>query len=69
MTGLTEAALDARARRAAKRVGLVARKSRRRAVSLDDFGGYALIDPHLNFIVAGEKYNLDAEAVIEYCGE
>jgi hypothetical protein len=68
MIGLTEAALDARARRAAKRIGLVARKSRRRVVvTIDDFGGFCLVDSHLNLIVAGEKYDLDAEAVVEYC--
>jgi hypothetical protein len=39
MTEISEGALDARARRAAQRVGLVARKSRWRANSIDNFGG------------------------------
>jgi len=67
MAGLTEASLDSRARRAAKRVGLIARKSHQRVVTIDNFGGFCLVDPYQNYIVAGEKYQLDAEAVIEFC--
>jgi hypothetical protein len=39
---VAEQALDARARRAAHRVGLVARKSRWRANSIDNYGGQAM---------------------------
>lgn len=59
-------ALEARARRAAKRVGLVAIKSRF-ALSIDNRGEFRLLDPYNNRIVAGEKFDLTAEEVIEYC--
>jgi hypothetical protein len=38
---LLERASDDRARRAARRVGLIARKSRCRVGSIDNFGGFA----------------------------
>ena len=57
--------LEARARRAAKRVGLVAMKTRRRAGTLYNQGGFALFDPQFNFITFGEKFNLSPEDVIE----
>ena len=59
--------IDARARRAAKRVGWIATKTRWRAGSIDNYGGFAIYDPHSNFIVYGEKFDLTAEDVIEYC--
>ena len=65
----SEKAIDARARRAAKRVGLSARKSRWRLGSVDNCGGFRLVDPYTNTIQAGERYDLSAEAVIEYCRE
>ena len=33
---------------------------------MDNFGGYQLIDGH-NYIVAGEKFNLNADDVMEFC--
>jgi hypothetical protein len=36
---------DSAARRAANRVGLVARKSRWRRDSIDNYGGFMLVDP------------------------
>jgi len=64
---MTEAALDSRARRAAKRAGLITRKGRWRADTVDNRGGYRLLNPNSNWIVAGEGYDLAAEDVIEYC--
>jgi hypothetical protein len=64
---LSEQALDARARRAAQRVGLVARKSRWRANSIDNFGGFMLVDPYSNLVVDGSRFDLSAEYVIDYC--
>jgi len=61
-----EQAIEARARRAAKRVGLMARKSRCQ-LSIDNRGEFQLIDPFANRIIAGEKFDLTAEEVIEYC--
>jgi hypothetical protein len=66
-TALAEQALDARARRAAQRAGLVARKSRWRANSIDNYGGFMLVDPYNNVVVDGSRYDLTAEYVIDYC--
>jgi hypothetical protein len=55
------------ARRAAKRIGLVAQKSRRRAGTVDNWGGYQLIDAHHNFVVDGSRFDLSAEEVIRIC--
>ncbi len=63
-----EKKLDNRARRAAHRVGLIARKWRARVGSLDNFGGYMLVNEN-NFAVLGWRYDLTAEDVIEYCTE
>jgi hypothetical protein len=60
---------DARARRAARRVGLLARKSRWRAGSVDNRGGFMLIEPMENRCVRGWKFNLSAEDVIAFCAE
>jgi len=60
---------EARARRAAKRVGLLARKSRQGVGTIDNLGGFRLIDPDGNFIVAGERFDLDPDEIIELCQE
>jgi hypothetical protein len=60
-------ALDARARRAAKRVGLHVVKARG-AETIDNRGGYMLVNQD-NWIVAGERFDLSAEFIIEYCQE
>lgn len=62
-------ALEARARRAAARAGLVARKSRWRLNSPDNLGQFMLVDPDMNFIVAGERYDMTAEEVLDYCSD
>jgi len=62
-----ESALDSRARRAAKRVGLRAIKSRWRRDSVDNFGGLMLLDPLKNMIVDGSRFDLSAEQVIDRC--
>ena len=58
-----------RARRAAKRVGSQARKSRWRAGSIDNLGDFQIIDPKHNWIVAGEKFDFTADNVIAFCAE
>jgi hypothetical protein len=60
---------DDQARRAAKRVGLKARKSRWRANSIDNRGGFQIIDTMRNWIVAAEKYNYTADDVVEFCAK
>lgn len=57
--------MEARARRAARRVGLVARKSRWRVGTPDNCGGFAIIDPSTNFILDGWRYDLEPEDVVE----
>ncbi len=57
---------DSRVRRAAKRIGLAAIKSRRQR-SLDNFGGYMLIDAQRNWVVAGSRFELTADEVVDYC--
>jgi hypothetical protein len=61
-------ALDARARRAARKVGLIARKSRWRAGTVDNYGGFMLIDPATNGAVDSIRFDLSAEYVIEHYG-
>jgi hypothetical protein len=66
---MTEQALEARAQRVAKRVGLMATKSRWRRDSIDNFGGFMLVNARHDWVVAGSRFNLSAEDVLEYCGE
>jgi hypothetical protein len=60
---------DQSARRAAARIGLRAKKSRWRANSTDNFGGFALVDPGANFVVAGSRFDMTAEDVVAWCKE
>jgi hypothetical protein len=57
------------ARRAAKRVGLQARKSRWRTGSIDNLGEFMIVDPRLNCVVAGARFDLTADDVIALCAE
>ena len=63
-TVISDKAMDARARRAAKCVGLIARKSRWRRDSIDNFGDCMLIDLYGNYSVAGFRFDMTAEDVI-----
>jgi hypothetical protein len=63
----SESTMDARARRAARRIGLLASKSRWRQHSIDNHGGFMIIDPHSNTPVQGYRWDLSAEEVIEFC--
>jgi hypothetical protein len=60
-------ASDQAARRAAKRIGLRASKTRWRANSIDNHGGFQLIDPNKNQVIDGERYDLSAKQVIDFC--
>jgi len=66
---VTASALESRARRAARKVDLIAKKSRWRANSIDNLGGFMLIDPYTNGVVAGARFDLTAEDVMERCRE
>ena len=63
----TASALDSRARRAAKRVGLNATKTRWRRETIDNKGGFQVVDPYRNRVIAGDRYDMTAENVIAYC--
>ena len=66
---LSRSPLDQRARRAAKRVGLMAVRSRWRRDSSDNLGGFQLVNPIINGIVAGVRFDMSAGDVIAYCSE
>lgn len=59
---------EAQARRAAKKAGLQALKSRRQQ-SIDNFGGFMLVEPDGNYVVAGERFDLEPADVIRICSE
>lgn len=67
MFEVTQKTLEARARRAARRVGLIARKTRWRRDSIDNFGNFMLIEPYGNYVVAGFRFDMTPEDVIAYC--
>ena len=60
---------DDRARRAARKAGLIAPKSRWRANTIDNQGGFRVVDRHYNLIVGGGRYDLSTHGVIEFCAQ
>jgi len=66
---LATKALEQRARRAAKKAGLRASKTRWRANSFDNLGGFQIIDPYYNTVVTGLRFDMSAEEVINFCSE
>jgi hypothetical protein len=60
-----ERALDSRARHAAKRAGLIARKSQWRYGTCDNLGGFQLTTPD-NAVVQGGQYELTAHDVLAF---
>ena len=68
----SEAAREAWARRKLRKIGGYAgigyalQKSRVRIGNCDDYGGYRIIDPYWNCIIAGEKFNLSLEDVEKF---
>lgn len=65
----SQPAQDARARRSARSVGLVAKKSRRWRGTIDNHGGFMLIEPVRNTCIAGLRFDLSAEQVISFCAD
>ena len=63
MTFETHKAIEACARRAAKRAGMVARKTQWRKGSTDNRGGFMLLSDG-NIIIGGGRFDLSAEDVI-----
>jgi hypothetical protein len=62
----SEGAIESRARRAARRNGWMAMKSRRQ-ISIDNEGGWMLVDARTNCVVAGLRFSMTPEEVIDYC--
>jgi hypothetical protein len=58
---------EQKARRAAKAVGLIVKKSRGRIFSSNNRVGFMLLDPMTNRVVAGERFDLGPAEVIAYC--
>jgi hypothetical protein len=65
----TESAMDSRARRAAKKAELVAEKSAWRKDSIDNRNGFRIVDPYYNRVIAGVRYDMSAQEVINFCAE
>ena len=53
-------------RRKAKRLDLLLCKSRNRQWSVDNELGYMLVDPTLNAVVAGQRYELTLDDVADW---
>ena len=70
---MVESAEDMDARRAARAVGLHARKGWWLGGLLrawrQDFDGFQLFDPKRLAVVAGQGFDMTAEDVIEWCGK
>lgn len=62
-------ALEQRARRMAKSIGLTAIKSRKGVGGIANLGGFMIVNPFLNMAEAGYCFELSAEDVIAYCAE
>jgi hypothetical protein len=62
-------AIEDRARRAAKRIGSYATKSRSRLRTIDNYGQFMLINLYRNCVLAGERFNLSPEDVIACCAK
>ena len=58
---------ESAARRAARRAGFVAIKSRRRTGTYENQGGFMVIDPFTRFPVAGFQYDLTPKEVVDFC--
>jgi hypothetical protein len=64
----SKSAVEARARRAARRVDMRATKTAWRKDSCDNYGHFMLIDDRLG-VIDGVRYDMTAEEVIDYCTE
>ena len=61
-------AQEQKLRRALNKCGYSLHKSRKR-ISLDNFGGYMIVDQHINCVVAGSRFDLSAENVQDFLAE
>jgi hypothetical protein len=60
-------ATEQRARRAARRAGYIAKKTRWRVGSVDNHGAFMLIELTTNIPVGGFRFDMSAEEVLDYC--
>jgi hypothetical protein len=67
MYPISETALESRARRAAKKVSLLLQKTRWKKESVDNRGGFQLVDPYYNTVVDGVRFDLTPQEVTEIC--
>jgi hypothetical protein len=58
--------IEQKARRAARRSGFIATKSRQRTYHSNNRGGFQLVEPYRNEVVMGVNYEMTPEQVIEY---
>ena len=61
--------LDEEARMAAKRAGLLAVRSSRGIGGPNNAGAFMLINPSMNAVVAGSRYELTSDEVVNYCDD
>lgn len=61
-------ALEAQARRLAEKNGYMAVKSTKRTLSVDNGGGFMLVEVATNRVEAGERFDMSAEQIIEFFG-
>lgn len=60
---MEEKARENRLRRKGGRLGIIIKKSRARNWSIDNRGGYMLIDAETNCVIDGSKFELDLDGV------
>lgn len=58
--------LEQKARRAARKAGMMITKSRC-GLSIDNQGGFMIINPQNNTVIAGSKFELSPDDVIAFC--
>ncbi len=65
---MTKDSRERRLRKIAQKQGLLLRKSRSQ-LSMDNQGGYMIVDPDTNAVVAGKRFDLDLDAVEAWLAE
>ncbi len=65
---MTEASRERRLRKIAQKQGLLLRKSRGQ-LSMDNQGGYMIVDRDTNVVLAGKRFDLDLDAVEAWLAE
>ncbi len=63
---MLERSVEQKARRALRKDGYRLCKSRAKNMSLDNMLGYMILDASTNFVVAGSRYELTLEDVMDF---